>query len=112
LKIEHWKVFHWILIGVFVVQIVYGYYMVFFSGGPMLPLFRRVDDLAPEAITLRRLYSIETWLAILGLALYLAISEVLPHRLRDMWHHEVHPGLRTDMTEIEDSEGAHDDADV
>ena len=108
---ERWKIFHWILIIIFVMQIAYGYYMVFFSGGPMLPLFRRADGLTPEDIVVRRLYSIETWLAILGLALYLAITEVLPHRLHSMWRDEVHPELRTDMTGIEHAEGAHNDAD-
>lgn len=100
-KIERWKVFHWILIFVFVVQIAYGYYMVFFVGGPTLPLFGRVAGMSTEDIVQRRLYSIETWLAILGLALYLAITEVVPRRLRDMWRDKVHPELQED---IEDQE--------
>ena len=79
-----WRLIHWLLITIFAVQMMYGYYMVFFVGSNPLPLFGRAAEMQPEDLILRRLYSIETWLAIGGLALYLALTEVLPRRLKTL----------------------------
>jgi hypothetical protein len=76
-----WRVIHWVLITIFAVQMMYGYFMVFVVGSNPLPLFGRAAEMEEEDLILRRLYSIETWLAIGGLALYLALTEVLPRRL-------------------------------
>jgi hypothetical protein len=84
IKKNRWKVIHWTMIVIFAGQMAYGYYMVFFVGSDPLPLFDRATEMAAEELVLRRLYSIETWLAIGGLALYLALTEVLPHRLEGM----------------------------
>lgn len=86
---ERWKVIHWLLIINFVLEIAYGFYMVFFvEGGGRLPLFRRAVEIPVEVILRRRLYAIETWLAIVGLALYFAITEVLPRRIREIEEEE------------------------
>jgi hypothetical protein len=76
-----WRFIHWLLITIFALQMMYGYYMVFFVGSNPLPLFGRASEMQSEELILRRLYSIETWLAIGGLALYLALTEVLPQRI-------------------------------
>ena len=76
-----WRVLHRAFIAIFVAQMVYGYYMVFFVGGNPLPLFGQATEMGAEDLVLRRLYSIETWLAIGGLALYLALTEILPRRI-------------------------------
>ena len=79
-----WRVIHWALITIFAAQMMYGYYMVFFVGSNPLPLFGLAAEMEDEDLILRRLYSIETWLAIGGLALYLALTEVLPRRLTSL----------------------------
>ena len=94
-----WKVIHWSLIVIFAAQMMYGYYMVFFVGSNPMPLFGRAADMNPDDLVLRRLYSIETWLAIGGLALYLALTEVLPRRLRDILQEQtpLNPGGEKDQ---------------
>ncbi|MGC9350138.1 MAG: hypothetical protein ACP5JG_18505 [Anaerolineae bacterium] len=82
---DRWKIIHWVLIVIFAGQMAYGYYMVFFVGSHPLPLFGQASDMPAEELVLRRLYSIETWLAIGGLAIYLALTEVLPRRLQTLW---------------------------
>ena len=83
-----WRALHRAFIAIFVAQMVYGYYMVFFVGGNPLPLFGQATEMGAEDLVLRRLYSIETWLAIGGLALYLALTEVLPRRLATLLDEE------------------------
>jgi len=76
------KVLHRLLILNFVLEIIYGFYMVFFViGGRRWPLFARAVETPIEVILKRRLYAIEAWLAISGLAIYLAITEFLPRKL-------------------------------
>ncbi len=80
-----WKLLHWFIIINFIVEIVYGFYMVFFVvGGGRYPLMMRAVDTPVEIILKRRLFSIEVWVAIAGLAVYLALTEFLPRKLRDM----------------------------
>jgi hypothetical protein len=77
-----WRVVHWLVIVNFVLQIFYGFYMVFFAiGGGKWPLFAKAVNTPLEVILKRRLYSVETWVAIAGLAVYLAITEILPKRI-------------------------------
>jgi hypothetical protein len=78
---QGWRTLHRAFIVIFIAQMMYGYYMVFFVGGNPLPLFGQATEMGAEDLVLRRLYSIETWLAIGGLALYLALTEVLPRRI-------------------------------
>ncbi len=75
---------HWVIIINFLIEIVYAGYMVFTvlapdSGGG--PLFERALEIPFEHMTTRRLYAIECWIAIGGLSIYLAITEIAP-RLR------------------------------
>lgn len=68
----------------FLIEIFYASYMIFRvivppSGGG--PLMDRAKTMPFEMMTVRRLYATEAWLAIGGLAIYLAITEVGP-RLR------------------------------
>lgn len=82
MKREPWKVLHLFLIGNFLMEILYGIYMVFFvAGGGKKPLFRRASEIPIDVMTRRRLYAIETWVAICGLSIYLGITEILPRKL-------------------------------
>jgi hypothetical protein len=77
-----WRIIHNLIILNFIVEIVYSSYMVFFAvGGSRFPLLRSAVETPIEIIMKRRLYAIETWLAIAGLAIYVAITELLPRRL-------------------------------
>ena len=54
-------------------------YMVFYAvGGSRWPLMARAIETSIEVILKRRLYAIEAWVAIAGLAVYLALTEFLP----------------------------------
>lgn len=72
-----WQVIHWVIIANFLFEIVYGMAQIFFvlipPGGSPGPLFGASSQISFELITARRLYAIETWIAIAGLAIYLAI---------------------------------------
>lgn len=82
MKRESWKVLHWFLIGNFLIEILYGIYMVFFvAGGGKKPLFGRASEVPIEVMTRRRLYAIETWVAVCGLSIYLGITEILPRKI-------------------------------
>ena len=79
---KRWRIIHNLIILNFIVEIVYSFYMVFFAvGGMRFPLLRNALETPIEIIMKRRLYAIEAWLAIGGLAIYLAITELLPRRL-------------------------------
>ena len=80
-----WK--RWALYGVhaviilnFLVEIIYASYMIFsvfgIEGGGTLGA--SAVDFPHEKMVTRRLYAIECWLAIGGLAIYLAITEIGP----------------------------------
>ncbi|NHJ49292.1 MAG: hypothetical protein FK733_16000 [Asgard group archaeon] len=72
-----WQIVHWIIIISFILEIIYGMVQTFFILVPegMLPgpLLGRAADIPFELLVSRRLYAIETWIAIAGLAIYLAI---------------------------------------
>ena len=76
-KKKVWLVVHWVIIVNFLLQIIYGMSQIFFvllpPGGSAGPLFLSSAEISPELMLARRLYAIETWVAIGGLAIYLAI---------------------------------------
>jgi hypothetical protein len=73
------KFLHWFIIFIFILEIGYGFYMVFFVvGGSRWPLMASAIETPIEVILKRRLYAIETWIAIAGLAVYLALTVFLP----------------------------------
>lgn len=83
MKNNAWRILHGLIILNFLVEIVYGVYMVFFGvAGRKGPLFKQAEALPVETVVKRRLYAMETWVAISGLAAYLGITEVLPRRLK------------------------------
>jgi len=78
-KLKWLRVLHWVIIINFMIEIGYGLYMVFFAvGGSRWPLLARAVETPIEVILKRRLYAIETWIAIAGLAVYLALTVFLP----------------------------------
>ena len=75
---------HWAIILNFVFEILYASYMIFDvlavgGGGPIGSAALEVDH---EHMVTRRLYAIEFWLAMGGLAIYLAITEIGPRLSR------------------------------
>ena len=73
------RILHGVIIINFLAEIMYGIYMVFFAlGGSHWPLMASAVDTPIEIILKRRLYAIETWIAISGFAIYLALTEFLP----------------------------------
>lgn len=77
-----WKSIHWIIIINFILEIFYAGYMVFFvvGDGGGLPLFGAARTMSHDILVQRRLYAIECWIAIAGLSIYLAITEIYPRR--------------------------------
>ena len=76
---------HWLIILHLLAEIAYTGYMVFEvlrpeSGGGAL--FSRAQDIPFELMVTRRLYAIECWIATVGLAIYLALTEVGPRLKR------------------------------
>ncbi len=72
---------HWIIIVNFIVEVFYAGYMVFVVMAPADgagPLWQRATSMPFEQMATRRLYAIECWIAIAGLAIYLAITEIGP----------------------------------
>ena len=71
---------HWAIIANFVIELVYAAYMVFVVVAPPGggPLGSRAMDIPFEMMTTRRLYATEFWLAMGGLAIYLALTEIGP----------------------------------
>ncbi len=67
----------------FAVQILYASYMVFFvvTNGSSGPLFGSAQSMPFEQMMVRRQYAMECWIAIVGLSLYLAVTEILPQCL-------------------------------
>ncbi len=71
------KIIHYFIIINFLLEIIYGFYMIFFvlkvgSGGPLANNALKIPH---ELMVTRRLYAIETWIAITGLSIYLALTE-------------------------------------
>ena len=72
-----WLILHTVIIINFAVEIFYGFYQIFFvllpPGGKKGPLMGRAKDISFELMAKRRLFATETWIAISGLAIYLAV---------------------------------------
>lgn len=79
-----WRVIHWVIIINLTIQIGYGAYMVFFvvTGDGSGPLWGQALQMPFEQMVTRRLYAAETWIAIVGLSLYLGVTEILPRLLK------------------------------
>ncbi len=80
-----WKVLHWVIIVNFLSNVLYGSYQLFFvvrppdnSVGPLWGAARTID---PQLMMIRRAYATEVWLSIVGVCLYIAITEFLPRLL-------------------------------
>jgi hypothetical protein len=80
------RVLHWVIIVNFVINVLYGAYQVFFvitpASGQVGPLFGAAQTMPHELIMLRRAYATEVWISIVGVCLYVAITEFLPRLLR------------------------------
>lgn len=80
-----WRYLHGFIIINFLIEISYGFYMVFFVvGGSRWPLMARATETPIEIILKRRLYAIEVWIAVAGLVIYLALTEFIPWKLEMM----------------------------
>lgn len=81
-----WKIVHAIIIANFLIEIVYCSIQVFvvLNAGTVGPLFGAALDMDMDLFLKRRLYAIETWIAIGGLAIYLAITELAPRAWRSL----------------------------
>jgi hypothetical protein len=76
---------HWVLILNMVGQIVYISWQVFVvlqPEGTFGPVFGAAKTMDPALFAARRAYAVEGWLAFIGLAIYLAVTEVLPRRVQ------------------------------
>ena len=71
---------HWAIIVNFAVEILYASHMIFNVVAPPGggPLFEQATSFPHEMMMTRRLYAVECWLAIAGLSIYLAITEIGP----------------------------------
>ena len=80
------RLLHWFFIVNFVLNVLYGAYQVFVvlapEGGGIGPLGGAATSMPHEQIMVRRAYAAEVWLSIVGLSLYLAVTEYLPRLLR------------------------------
>ena len=78
-----WRLLHAFIILNLMIQVFYGAYMVFFvvTGEGSGPLWGQALEMPFEKMVTRRLYALETWVAIVGLSLYLGLTEILPRLL-------------------------------
>lgn len=77
-------VLHVGIIAVLAFQAVYSGWQVFVvmqPPGTTGLLFGAADDVPLDFLIVRRMYAMEAWVPTVGLALYLAITEILPRRL-------------------------------
>lgn len=75
---------HWFIIVNLVVQCAYGSFQVFYvlqPEGTAGPMFGRAMEIPFELMMARRTYALESWVAFVGLAVYLALTEIVPRRL-------------------------------
>ena len=75
-----WLAIHWFIIVNFLAQIGYATYMVFVVFAPETtgPLWSAAREVPWELMQTRRMYALESWVAISGLSIYLAITEIRP----------------------------------
>lgn len=71
---------HLFIIANFLVEICYATYMVFVVFGieGNGPLYAKAKEITFEHMMIRRAYATETWLAVSGLCIYLALTEIAP----------------------------------
>ena len=80
-----WKIFHYGVISIFLLQILYCLYQFFivWNTGSFI-LFQSATEIPFETMVTRRLYAIELWISFIGLVVYLAIvhkrQSNIPHR--------------------------------
>ena len=69
-----WKIFHYSIITIFSIQILYCLYVFFvvLNTGNFI-LFNSAATIDLDLLIKRRLYAIELWISIIGLVIYLAI---------------------------------------
>ena len=69
-----WKIFHYGVISIFLLQILYCMYQFFivWNTGSFI-LFQSATEIPFETMVTRRLYAIELWISFIGLVVYLAI---------------------------------------
>ncbi|HMV69377.1 MAG TPA: hypothetical protein PKA64_21220 [Myxococcota bacterium] len=82
---NRWRLGHLLVITTLSAQQLYAGWQVFVvlqPPGTVGPILSAARTLPPDVMMARRLYAIEGWIALVGLALYLAITEILPRRLR------------------------------
>jgi hypothetical protein len=79
------RVVHVAIIANLLVQCVYGAFQVFWvlqPPGTIGPMFGHATEIPFELMMARRMYALESWVAFLGLALYVGVTEILPRRWR------------------------------
>lgn len=77
------RVVHWAIIVNLLGQWLYGGWQVFVvlqPEGTIGPMFGNAVSLPYELMVARRMYALEAWVAFLGLAVYLGVTEILPRR--------------------------------
>lgn len=78
-----WRALHYTIIGVLAVEGLYclgQLVWVLQPEGVVGPLFGAAATIDPDLLVARRLYAIEGWLSLVGLALYVGLTEVAPRR--------------------------------
>lgn len=81
MKLNFYKIIHWAIILTLVQEFLYASYMIFFVVRPEShqgPLLAKAKEIPFELMVTRRLYAIEAWIAFGALAIYLAITVILP----------------------------------
>ncbi len=77
-----WQLVHYALIGNMLLEVIYAGYMVFAvikpEGAGSGPLWGAAKTMPFETMVTRRLYAVEFWIAFVGLAVYLALTEIKP----------------------------------
>ena len=82
-----WLVLHWSIILNLLFEVGYAAYMIFVvvrPKGVSGPLMNAALTMKHEMMVTRRLYATEFWIAFVGLALYLALTEMGPRLLRQI----------------------------
>lgn len=77
------RLVHWAIILNLLGQWLYGGWQVFVVLAPegvVGPMFGAAARVPYELMMARRMYALEAWVAFLGLAVYLGVTEVLPRR--------------------------------
>ena len=76
-----WRIVHWAIIPVLLVEGLYCLGQLVFvlqPEGVTGPLFGAAATVDHELLVSRRLYAIEGWLALVGLAIYVGVTEIAP----------------------------------